>query len=224
MAFDLEALSSSTYTTTYGDSDTAVNPDSELDKDAFLQLLLTQLQNQDPTDPMDSSTILTQTSQLAALEAAENTNDALDDLTAQLESSSDLTALSAVGKMASLGSYAITLEDGSAQFEVYFEEEIASGTLNITDEDGNVVRSVSLADNAGESGVIAFAWDGTDDDGVLLEDGYYGVKAEYTDANGEDQESQFGIYPVESVLFDSGTTYLKLGTSYVPMDYIAEFF
>ena len=47
-----------------------------LQKDDFLKLLLVELQHQDPTEPMDSEKILSQTSQLATLESAQNTNDA----------------------------------------------------------------------------------------------------------------------------------------------------
>ena len=50
------------------------NPHAQLDKDAFMKLLLTELQYQDPTSPMDSEKMLTQTSQLATLETQENTN------------------------------------------------------------------------------------------------------------------------------------------------------
>ena len=60
------------------------NPNGILGKDDFLNLLLVELQNQDPTDPMDSDKILSQTSELASLEASTNTNKALEDLTAAL--------------------------------------------------------------------------------------------------------------------------------------------
>ncbi|HUH42926.1 MAG TPA: flagellar hook capping FlgD N-terminal domain-containing protein, partial [Sulfurimonas sp.] len=52
---------------------------SILGKDDFMKLLLVELQYQDPTEPMDTEKILTQTSQLAPLEASENTNKALSD-------------------------------------------------------------------------------------------------------------------------------------------------
>jgi len=224
MATDFEAINSATYTQTYGTDTSGVNPGSVLDKDSFMTLLLVQLQYQDPTEPMDSETILSQTSQLATLESAENTNTALEQLTSQLSGSSDMAAIAAIGKMASLGSNAITLDNGLAQFEIYFQEEIKSGTLTMEDSNGNVVKTVSLDEQVGKSGVLAFEWDGYSDDGEQLSDGYYSVKSEYLDANNEQQETQFGIYPIESVRYDSGTPYMKLGSSYVPMEYITEFF
>ena len=224
MATDFEAVSSATYTPTYG-GDIVENPDSVLDKDSFMQLLLTELQYQDPTDPMDSDKILTQTSELATLESADNTNKAMEELVAQMKASQDFDSISAIGKMASLGTNAITLEeDQLANFEVYFQNEIQTGTLTITDSTGNVVRTVPLDEQAGKSGVLAFQWDGVSDDGEQLNPGNYYVTADYTDVNGEAQKTQFGIYPVESVRFDDGQAYMKLGSSYVPQDYIVEYF
>jgi len=204
---------------------TAINPGSVLDKDSFMKLLLVELEHQDPTEPMDSDKILTQTSQLATLESAENTNKALADLATQLTASRDFAAVSVIGKMASLGSNAVTLEkDKSAKFEIYFEKEIQNGTLSVTDKNGNLVKSVSLADQAGKKGVLAFEWDGTNNSGAQMAEGYYSVKADYIDSSNATQSTQFGIYPVESVRYDDGKPTIKLGSSYVPMDYIVEFF
>jgi len=216
-------------TTSYSNAATTAtagtNPNAVLDKDSFMKLLLVELQHQDPTDPMDSDKILTQTSQLATLESAENTNKALSDLATQLNASRDFAAVSVIGKMASLGSNAVTLTEGStAKFEIYFEKEIKDGTLSITDKDGNLVKSFPLADQAGKSGVLAFQWDGTDNSGKKLAAGYYSVKASYSDVDGVAQSTQFGIYPVESVRYTDGTPSIKLGSSYVPMSYITEFF
>ena len=201
------------------------NPKSVLDKDSFMKLMLVELQHQDPTSPMDSEKILTQTSQLATLESADNTNKTLSDLAKQLSASRDFAAVSVIGKMASLGSNAVSLEKGgTAQFEVYFENEIKDGALTIKDKNGNTVRTVSLADQEGKDGVLAFQWDGTDDNGTPLEAGNYSVTADYVDSNDAIQSTQFGIYPVESVRYDDGKPLIKLGSSYIPMDKVVEFF
>ncbi|MDD3324047.1 MAG: flagellar hook capping FlgD N-terminal domain-containing protein [Sulfurospirillaceae bacterium] len=206
-------------------STTAINPKSILGKDDFMKLLLVELQYQDPTEPMDSEKILSQTSQLATLESAENTNKALADLATQLTASKDFAAVSVLGKMASLGSNAITLQDGNlAKFEIYFEKEIQNGTLSIVDKDDNTVRTVPLETQAGKSGVLAFEWDGTDNNGNRLEEGYYSVKADYVDSSNATQKTEFGIYPVESIRYEDGKPLIKLGSSYVPMEYIVEFF
>lgn len=225
MATGYESLISGTSSTSTAGSTTTSNPGAVLDKDSFMKLLLVELEHQDPTDPMDSDKILTQTSQLATLESASNTNKALEELAAQLSASRDFAAVSVIGKMASLGSNAISLDEGStAKFEVYFQQEIKTGTLTITDKDDNVIKTVSLADQAGKQGVLAFEWDGTDNNNEAVAAGYYSVKADYIDSENGSQSTQFGIYPVESVRYENGSPYIKLGSSYVPMDYIVEFF
>ena len=60
---------------------------SALDKDSFLKLMLVSLQHQDPSEPMDTEKILSQTSQLATLEASKNTNKALEGLASSLGNS-----------------------------------------------------------------------------------------------------------------------------------------
>ena len=218
-------VTSSTSTSSLTNTGTAQNPNGVLGKDDFMKLLLTEMQYQDPTQPMDSDKILSQTSQLATLESADNTNKAMEALVAQLSSNMDMGALSAIGKMASLGSNAITLaKDSPAKFEVYFKNEIASGTLTIADKNGDTVKTVSLAEQAGKSGVLAFQWDGVSNDGTQLDPANYSVTADYTDANGDAQTTQFGIYPVESVKYNSGQAMVKLGSSYIPMKSVAEFY
>jgi len=216
---------STSYTNASTTATSGINPGSVLDKDSFMKLLLVELQHQDPTEPMDGDKILTQTSQLATLESAENTNKALSDLASQLQASRDFNAIAAIGKMASLGSNAVTLpETGNAKFEIYFEKEIKSGTLSITDKNNNLIKSVSLEDQAGKKGVLAFEWDGTNNSGAKVEEGNYSVKVDYIDSENGAQSTQFGIYPVESVRYEDGKPTIKLGSSYVPMNYIVEFF
>ncbi len=204
---------------------TTQNPNSVLGKDSFMKLLLTELRYQDPTSPMDTEKILAQTSQLATLESADNTNKTMENLVSRLDSSMNMGALAAIGKMASLGSNSISLpEKDMAKFEVYFKNKIQSGTLTISDSKGNTVRTVSLDKQAGKDGVLAFQWDGVSDSGEKMKQGLYSVTVDYTDSNGNAQKTQFGIYPVESVKFDKGKALMKLGSSYVPMAKISEFY
>ena len=211
---------SSTTTTTAAATGSA----DTLGKDDFLKLLLTELQHQDPTSPMDSDKILTQTSQLATLESATKTNTALDNLSSQLKESVSSNATNLIGKMGSLGYNAITLNNSTAKYEVYFPTEIKSGTLTITDKDKNVVQTIDLKDAVGKSGVIPFEWDGKNKYGEVVKDGYYAVTAEYLDKNNDQKTTQFGVYPVESVRYESGATYIKLGSNYFPMSDVVEYY
>jgi len=127
--------------------------------------------------------------------------------------------------MGSLGYNAITLKDSAANYEVYFPKEIKDGTLTIKDTDGNTVQTVDLGDTAaGKSGIVPFKWDGKDKDGEQLKDGYYSVTADYIDKDGVSATTQFGVYPVESIRYEDGTSYVKLGSVYYPLSDIVEFY
>ncbi len=202
-------------------NDTVFNPKGILGKDDFLQLLITELKYQDPTDPMDTEKILTQTSQLATLEAQTNTNDTMKQISETFKSSSQFNAIGAIGKIADIGNSDIRLdESGKVGFEVYFPKEAASGTMQITDASGNLVKSIDLPFLS--SGVHPFEWDGTDVSGNRVDAGVYQVHVSYTTSSGEDLDTRAGLYPIESVRFDGGEALLKLGSNYVPLEQVKE--
>lgn len=225
MATGYENLISGTSSTSTTTSTTTSSSSSSLSNDDFLQLLLTELEHQDPTDPMDSDKILTQTAQLSSLEAAQNTTAALEDLSTQLAANTNFGAVSVIGQMASLGSSAITLEDSASSFEIYFPEEATDGTLTIKDSDGTTVKTIDIGDEiSGKSGVIAFTWDGVDNDGNQLTDGTYSATVSYTDTDNNLKTTQAGTYPVESVRYVDGAPYVKLGSYYYAISDVLEFY
>ena len=221
MAIDAygNTLGASSTTTTAATSTT--DPNSVLGKDDFLKLLLLELKYQDPTAPMDSEKILSQTSQLAALEASENTNKALSDLAASLTSSLQYSGISAIGKIADTGSNAVILEKGEkVDFELYFPDDVSTGSVNILDKNGNKLRTMNIG--ATDAGIAKYTWDGTNNSGKTLDEGVYYVESEYTKTDGTTATARVGLYPIESIKFDSGKTYAKLGSSYVDFSTIKE--
>lgn len=197
------------------------NPKGTLGKDDFMKLLLVQLQYQDPTSPMDTEKILTQTSQLAALESSDNTKTALEKLSAALGTAQQFSTISAIGKTADLGSDAISLTKGkTSQFEVYFPNSVQNGTVTISDANGKTVKTLDVGTNS--AGVYKFTWDGTDQAGNAATEGVYHVNAKYADPDGVNHETRLGAYPIESIKFDTGKAYAKLGSSYVSLENIAE--
>ena len=199
-----------------------VNPNSQLDKDAFLKLLLVELQHQDPTEPMDSAKMLEQTSQLATVEMQEKTNQVMTQLSEQMQASASLNAMSALGKMANLAnSVAKDTPSSQVDFSLFFPVDAVSGTIEIYDSVGNVVRNVSISDI--KSGVNQFRWDGLSNSGEPTLPGEYLVKAKYIDANGSNRETVLGQYPVEAVKFDKGVAYIKVAGEYIDMNSVLEF-
>jgi flagellar basal-body rod modification protein FlgD len=214
-------VTNTTTATSLTDTSAGTNPNGILGKDDFLKLLLVELKYQDPTEPMDSEKILSQTSQLAALEATENTNKALEGLAASLANSMQFNTIASIGKMADTGSNAVVYEGDAAEFEIYFPHDVASGSVNILDVNGNTVDTITLS--ASDKGLQNFAWDGSVS-GESVEEGIYYVTATYSDTSGESHETRVGTYPIESVRFDEGETLVKIGSSYIPFESIKEIY
>lgn len=206
---------------TAASSSPAVNPKGILGKDDFLKLLLLQLKYQDPTSPMDSEKILTQTAQLASLESSENTNKSLATLATSLAASMQFSTISAIGKIADTGSNAVVFEQGAASnFEIYYPTNVVSGSINILDVNGSVVKTMPL--DPLTKGVQKFSWNGSDNNGGTVEPGFYYVESNYTDDAYKNQTVRLGTYPIESVRFDNGKASVKIGSNYVPFESIKE--
>ncbi|MBE3610474.1 flagellar basal body rod modification protein [Campylobacter californiensis] len=200
------------------------NPGSQLDKDAFLKLLLTELQYQDPTSPMDTEKMLTQTSQLATLEMQENTNSTMKELVSQLQANSSMYALSALGKMANIGTdrVSVTEETVNLTIPIYFPSNATGGTLSITDSNGNVVRTESIGSQ--NAGTNTFNWNLITNSGTKAGTGTYAVKVNYTDSEGNAKTATYGSYPVEAVKFIDGKAQVKIAGEYISADDVSEYY
>ncbi|ECL6731506.1 flagellar basal body rod modification protein [Campylobacter coli] len=209
------------------------NPNATLDKDAFLKLLLIELQHQDPTDPMDSDKMLTQTSQLSALEMQQNTNTTMQKMveTMQLLSNSFSTSMStsaigAIGKMATVSDNKIKLtgSDEVIALKMYLPEDSDENgvTLEVYDSNNKLVFSEKSGEQYVSQGLFTMEWPGRNNDGVYAGDGEYTVKMVYNNKNGEKITANYGTYPIEGIVFKEGIAYAKMAGQEVPFDAISE--
>jgi len=220
MAIDAYGNRATTATTTAAVAK-AVKDKTSLSNDDFMTLLLAQLQHQDPTKPTDTETILTQTSQLASLNSSTKTNEALEKLSKSMSNSQEFSTIAAIGKTADLGSDAISHDKNTnSTFEIYFPKDVKNGTISITDGNGNVVKTLNL--DAASAGIHQFTWDGTNNAGRQAESAVYHIDANYTDTNGDAQQTKLGVYPIEAVRFDKGDALVKVGSNYVPLTKVKE--
>ncbi|HEO8741059.1 TPA: flagellar basal body rod modification protein [Campylobacter upsaliensis] len=210
------------------------NPGAVLDKDAFLKLLLIEMQHQDPTDPMDSDKMLTQTSQLAALEMQQNTNNTMQQMVAQMEklsnamgTSQSIGALGAIGKMATIADNKIKLTgpDEIIALKMYLPEASNKDgiTLEVYDKDNKLVYTEKASEGKEVSaGHFTMEWPGRNNDGVYAGDGEYTVKIVYNNQQGEKITASYGTYPIEGVVFKEGVAYAKMAGQEVPFDALGE--
>ncbi|EAJ7245794.1 flagellar basal body rod modification protein [Campylobacter coli] len=227
------STSGTTRTDSSSSSGIVSNPNATLDKDAFLKLLLIELQHQDPTDPMDSDKMLTQTSQLSALEMQQNTNTTMQKMVETMQKLSDsfstsmsTSALGAIGKMATVSDNKIKLTgaDELIALKMYLPEDSDENgvTLEIYDRNNKLVFSEKSDAKSISQGLFTMEWPGRNNDGVYAGDGEYTVKMVYNNKNGEKITANYGTYPIEGVVFKEGIAYAKMAGQEVPFDAIQE--
>ncbi|HIQ51402.1 MAG TPA: flagellar hook capping protein [Nautiliaceae bacterium] len=218
------AIVDTTKTLPASQSDFVYNPDSQLDKDAFMKLFLEELKMQDPTEPMNTEKMLEQTAQLATMEMNDNMQKSLEELSNVLNSTSKFNTISAIGKMADTGDRYINVTDeiNEANFDLYFGDDILNGEVIIKDRHGNIIKTFPL--QAHTKGVLSFSWDLKDSNGNRVKSDTYEISAIYTTPNGKEKQTVLGAYPIESIRFEKGEPYAKLGSSYVPFNEIQEIY
>ena len=165
-------------------STTKTTGKSELDRDAFLMLLVTQFQYQDPLNPMEDKEFIAQLAQFSALEQSMQMNESITSLTNEVARQTSINITNYIGKEVSARGYGIS-KSGSDVSVIQFAgaEEMASCSINILDASGTIVRTVSLGSQS--SGIHDFVWDGKKTDGSEAPDGTYTVALSGKNKDGE---------------------------------------
>ncbi|WP_084162014.1 flagellar hook assembly protein FlgD [Paraburkholderia bannensis] len=149
----------------------------------FLQLLVTQLQNQDPTSPMDSSQMTSQLAQINTVSGIANLNTSLTSLSTQLSAGQNAQSALLIGStVLAAGSTAAVSSGTSPQLGVQLTSAASDVTLTIKDSTGKVVNTLDLG--AQSAGTVPVTWNGTDSSGAVVADGNYTISASAT-VNGQ---------------------------------------
>jgi flagellar basal-body rod modification protein FlgD len=137
--------------------------------DEFLQLLTTQLQNQNPLDPLDTNQFTSQLVQFSSVEQQINMNTQLTTLISLQETAQSTSALGFVGQTVTVSGATATLANGQASWS-YTSPSPASAAFTITNATGQTVYS---ANQAVQAGTNTFNWNGLDANGNSLPAGNY---------------------------------------------------
>ncbi len=157
---------------------------SELGEEEFLTLLITQLQNQDPLNPVEDAEMIAELAQFSSLEELVSLNESMDGVTDVLSMLTVNSSVSYIGKDVVAAGYSIS-KSSSGCSDVYLtpSEACESVTAHIYNADGDIVASVDLGATTAEE--HTFTWDGVKSNGVQATDGTYYVGFEAYDADGE---------------------------------------
>ncbi|MEC7750484.1 MAG: flagellar hook assembly protein FlgD [Myxococcota bacterium] len=193
----------------------------DLDKDSFLKLLVTQLQNQNPLEPMENTEFIGQMAQFSSLEQQVQTNSNLSELALATSAQISSQAVNLVGKQVMVPGDHVELVDAEADLHLSLPASIATGQVEVVDENGDVVRRIRLG--AQSEGPLTVTWDGRDDEGRVVEPGSYRIRAEGLDAQGRTVDIATHLLArVDAVVFEAGIPRLRAGGRMVNLGDVRE--
>lgn len=169
--------------TTYDPTSKAAASQAKLEDELnrFLNLLVTQLKNQDPLDPMDANEFTSQLVQFASVEQQIQQNGNLEKMLNLQESTQIGTMVDFIGKIVEAPGKTFNLENGVAAFSYTLAEDADQLNINIKDSSGRTVFYGTADATAGRHQI---AWDGVDSNGYQLADGTYTVTVAALDRAG----------------------------------------
>jgi|SRR5579862_6428757 len=176
----------------------------------FLTLLVTQLQNQDPLNPMDNSQMTTQLAQISTVTGINTLNSTMSSLASSLGSNQYMQAAGLVGHTVLVPGNQIDLTSGAGGAGFTLPQNADDVQVTITDASGSIVRQMDLG--AQSAGTQTFAWDGKTNTGATAADGQYSYTLTAAASGNSITPDALMSGRVDGVVLGTGgTTLLQLG-------------
>jgi flagellar basal-body rod modification protein FlgD len=192
---------------------TAMNPKTAAQKgsveetqDRFMTLLVTQMRNQDPLNPLDNAQVTSQFAQLSTVSGIEKLNQALTSLQSNYQTSQSLQAANMIGHGVLVPGSTTTLSDGKALLGMELTEPADDVKMIIRDGSGKAIHTVNLGSL--EPGSKPLTWDGAVDTGGTAPDGVYTFEINATRGGQKVNATTLSFGEVASVT--TGTQGVKL--------------
>lgn len=135
-------------------------------QDRFLKLLVTQMQNQDPLNPLDNAEVTSQLAQISTVSGIEKLNDTLQLLVSDFDATRSLEATSMIGHGVLIPGTSMTLANETAIAGFELPQSVDDLVISIQDSSGITIRDLDLGAN--HEGINTFVWDGKTNSGALL--------------------------------------------------------
>lgn len=178
----------------------------DLGRDAFLTMLVAQLQNQDPLNPMDGTDFSAQLAQFSQLEQLMNLNDGMESLTNSFDSDSDKDLISYVGKQVTGDVDTMQVKAGEVSGGFFSLSTPADVVVEIVDSSGMTVKR--LGQGTKDVGSHVISWDGTNEEGTAVDDGAYTFNVLANTGSGYNKVSNSVTGTVDGVAYSDGKAYL----------------
>ena len=172
IASNSSSSSSSTSSSTSSTSDAAGS------QSYFLTLLVAQMNNQDPLNPMDSSEVTSQLAQINTVQGIDQLNTTLSSLLSSVSATQSTTDTALIGQQVMVPSSSLTLANGSAVGAISLPQSTSVTNVLIKNSAGVTVKTIQLGAEA--AGTTPFAWDGSTDSGAAAAAGNYTFSVQAT--------------------------------------------
>lgn len=179
-------------------------------QDQFLKLLITQMKNQDPLNPMDSAQMTTQMAQISSLQGIEQLNTTMQSLAASLAGNQAVQAATLIGHDVMVAGNRLQLANGHATGAVELVQAADQVQVTITNGAGAVVHRADLG--AQPQGIVQIDWDGQTDAGAAAVAGNYRFSVTATAQGGSVGAQPLMIGHVQGVTAANGSTNVDLGS------------
>lgn len=196
--------------------------DAEDLEERFLTLLVTQMQNQDPLNPMDNAEVTSQLAQLSTVSGIETLNSTVEGLALSFGETQQLAAVTLVGRQVLVPGTQFENDGTGARLGVELTQSVDSLQVSIFDDAGNLVENMSLG--AQPAGLVSLEWDGTSG-GVPVAPGTYHVEVSAAAAGQNVEATALIQAQVASVTMAATGTEVELpGVGTVPLTDVKQVF
>ena len=215
-------IDSNIYNSTGLSEQVATKKNDALGQEEFLLLLVTQLQNQDPLDPMDSTEFTAQLAQFSSLEQMTAMNKTLTSIRETQNGLSYMQATSYIGKDVTALGNMIALSGGDgADIKFNIGSNASQVVVSIYDEYGDLVNKIEKGTT--DKGAVSVYWDGLKSDGNPAPEGFYGYSVLAMDQDGKSVAVESTVtVQITGVDLRGTTPYLISGDRAVPLDSVLE--
>src|SRR5262245_494387 len=163
----------------------------------FLKLLVTQIQNQDPLNPLDNAQVTTQLAQLSTVSGIGQLNQTMQALAASFSATQTLQAAGLIGRGVMVAGSQMDLSGGNAVFGAQLSQPVDNLRITISDASGKVVDVADAGPQ--QAGIVALHWDGTTTSGGTAADGRYTFKLTATAGGKPADATSLAVKQVGSV-------------------------
>ena len=192
----------------------------DLTQEDFLNLLVTQMQYQDPLNPMDNSQMSAQLAQLSTVEGINKLNDTLETMSTYQASTAQFQVAGLIGKQVEAMGSSLAINLGSVSEGSYQLSGAGKVTIGIYDGKGNLVKT--MEEGLKGTGKQKFTWDGKNQVGEGLPDGTYTFTVKAVDAKGNPVSVSTSMSgTVTGISFENGITYINIGSERINLSDIS---